>query len=83
MQLFHKIENAVAIIRIKGGIHKQTDMYRRGDRVFIPMRGGYLRIVSLLGDAFGTADPNVSVLEFEADGVELMGGKEPRFVGEG
>lgn len=82
MNLFHKIEGAVAIVRGKNSIEKQTDMYRRGDRVFVPVSGGYVRIVARMGgegQPFGTAHPSVSVVDFEAEGVELKGGSEPRF----
>lgn len=81
MNLFHKIEGAIAIVRHKGGILKQSDMYARGERVFIPHSGGYLRVTAEFSGEFGTVNPNIKVLEFEADGVELFGGKEPRFVG--
>lgn len=81
MDLFHKIEGAVAIVRHKGGVLKQSDMYARGERVFIPHSGGYLRVTAEFGGEFGTVNPNIKVLEFEADGVELKGGKEPRYVG--
>lgn len=83
IKLFHKIDDAVAIIRVKGGIHKQVGMYRRGDRVYIPLRGGYARLVCMFGDGvIGTDCPNTSVIEFEADGVRMMqDGKVPTFVG--
>ena len=81
MKLFHKIDDAIAIVRFKGGILKQTDMYARGDRVFIPHAGGYLRIVAEFDGVHGTVNPDIKVVEFEADGVELKGGKEPRYVG--
>lgn len=80
MKLFHKIEGALAIIRVKGGILKQVDMFARGDRVFVPYSGGYLRITAEFGGEYGTAMPDVKVIEFEAEGVELKMGKEPRYV---
>lgn len=64
MKLFHKIEAAVAIVRFRGGVHKQLDMYARGRDVYIPHAGGYLRVGALFGDAFGTANPDIKVLEF-------------------
>lgn len=81
MELFHKIEGAVAIVRHKGSILKQSDMYARGDRVYVPHAGGYLRVTAEFGGEWGTVIPTIKVLEFEADGVELKGGKEPRYVG--
>lgn len=83
INLFHKIEDAVAIVRVKGGIHKQVDMYRRGDKVYIPLRGGYTRLTCRFGDGtIGTDCPNTTVVEFEADGVTMdHGGKVPTFKG--
>lgn len=77
MDLFHKIEGAVAIVRFKGGLLKQSDMYARGERVFIPHQRGYLRITQEFGGEYGTINPDIKVIEFEADGVT---GKEPRYV---
>lgn len=80
MDLFHKIENAVAIVRRKNGVMAQVDMYQRGDRVFVPAPGGFVRITCRLsGGEFGTAHPDIKVAEFEADGVTLLGNSEPRF----
>lgn len=80
MQLFHKIEGAIAIVRGKGGVHKQVDMYARGERVFIPHSGGYIRVCAKFGSEWGTANPDVKVLEFEGDGISDNRG-EPRYVG--
>lgn len=81
MDLFHKIEGAVAIVRRKNGVMAQTDMYRRGERIFVPAPGGYVRVVTKLGNEFGTGHPDIKVVEFEADGVTLKGGLEPRYGG--
>lgn len=84
MDLFHKIEGAVAIVRGKNSIEKQTDLFRRGDRVYVPVSGGFVRIVARMGgegQPFGTAHPTVSVVAFEAEGVTLKGNSEPRFTG--
>jgi len=69
MNLFTVIDDAVAIVRLKNGVQKQTKMYSRGDRVFIPHGGGYLRITAKFGDTFGTSHPDIKVEEFEAAGV--------------
>lgn len=79
MKLFNKIEGAVAIVRFKGGILKQTDMYARGDRIFIPHNGGYLRVNCEFGGEYGTVNPDIKVLEFEAEGVS---GRDPRYTGQ-
>ena len=80
IELFHKIEEAIAIVRLKGGVHKQLPMYKRGERVFIPHGGGYIRVTAQFGGVYGTSNPNVSVLEFEANGVDASSG-EPRYKG--
>lgn len=81
MDLFHEIEGAVAIVRLKNGVEKQTKMFRRGDRVFIPHSGGFLRVCSGFENDWGTAHPQVKLVAFEAEGVTLKGGREPRFTG--
>lgn len=84
MDLFHKIEGAVAIVRGPKCVEKQVDMFRRGERVFVPYSGGFVRIVARMGgegQPFGTAHPSVSVVEFEAEGVTLKNNSEPRFIG--
>lgn len=65
MKLFHKIEGAVAIVRV-GVIHKQLDLYHRGDVVYIPHSGGYLRTVQRFGEHIGTAKPDIHVIDWEA-----------------
>lgn len=82
MDLFHKIEGAVAIVRGKNCVEKQVDMYRRGERVYVPVGTGFVRIIARQGgegQPFGTSHPGVSVVCYEADGVTLKSGIEPRF----
>ncbi len=79
MQLFHKIEGGVAIVR--AGIYmKQADVYVRGERVFIKAGGGFLRITAKFGDVYSTSHPSTAVVEIEAEGVEDVRG-ELRFKG--
>lgn len=82
MDLFHKIEGAVAIVRGANCVEKQVDVFHRGERVYIPTAGGFVRVVARAGgegQPFNTAHPKVSVVAFEADGVTLKGGSEPRY----
>jgi hypothetical protein len=34
MNLFHRIDDAQAIVRAKGGVFKQAELYRRADRIY-------------------------------------------------
>lgn len=83
MNLFHKIEGATAIVRGANCVEKQVDMFHRGERVYVPVGGGFVRICGRQGgdgQPFTTAHPRVAVVDYEAEGVELKGGLEPRFV---
>jgi hypothetical protein len=82
VDLFHKIDGAVAIVRGANCVEKQVDMFRRGERVYVPVSGGFVRICARNGgegQPFGTSHPRVSVIAFEAEGVTLKSGLEPRF----
>lgn len=84
MDLFHEIDGAVAIVRGKNSIEKQTKLFRRGERIYVPVSGGFVRIVARMGgegQPFGTAHPSVSVVAYEAEGITLKGGCEPRWTG--
>lgn len=83
MKLFHKIEGAIAIARFKGGVHKQLDLYARGRDVYIPHAGGYLRIGAPFGGDFGTANPDIKVLELESTDITTLTGFAPQYTGEG
>lgn len=83
MQLFHRIDDAECIIRVKGGVFKQAELYRRGDRVYLRASGGYVRIVTKFGDTWGTSSPNVNVIDMpeHVPGLSVVGNKEPRWTG--
>ncbi len=72
--LFHKIEGSVAIVR-SGIYHKQLELYARGDRVFVKLSGGFVRITANFGGEYGTTEPKTKVLDFEAEGVVDVGGE--------
>jgi hypothetical protein len=72
MQTFVKLEDALAILRLPKGVQKQTPMYRRGLRVYVPHGGGYIEVRGATATtqetstgAFGTAHPDVQLLDFE------------------
>ncbi len=83
MKLFNKIEDGVAIARFKGGVYKQLGLYARGPDVFIPHSGGYLRVCSPFGEAWGTANPDIKVLELASADVIASKTSAPRYTGEG
>jgi len=66
MELFHVIEDAVAVTRRKGGKFGQEKLYRRGKDLFVGIGKTYYR-VEKQNDAlaWGTTDPNLTVLEFD------------------
>lgn len=74
MNLFHVIDDGVAILRCKG-LYRQAKVYRRGEDVFAGYGGGYVK----LHGAAGTSRPDVSWLEIDAPGVRLGIGGQPRF----
>jgi len=66
MDLFHRIEDGVAILRSKGGKYAQVDVFHRGADVFIKYAGGYVRVYNSRGD---TSVPAVTVIDIEAPGL--------------
>jgi hypothetical protein len=64
MNLFHRIDDAHAIIRAKGGVFKQAELYRRADRLYVKNGGGFLRIESRSnGLHWDTSSPSVNVVD--------------------
>jgi hypothetical protein len=78
MDLFSAVTDGVAIVRLSKGVIKQTKIYARGDRVYVPHAGGFLRVCAAFGSEFGTPHPDIKVLELEGEGVDVSTG-EPRF----
>lgn len=73
MDLFEVIEDAVAIARYPKGVYKQTKVYRRGDRRYIPHGGGFIRITSKFGDTWGTSHPDIKVEAIDGTTVSKNG----------
>jgi hypothetical protein len=67
MNLFHRIDDAQAIIRAKGGVFKQVELYRRNDRLYVKNGGGFLRIEGSNSMGWDTSSPSVSVLQLPDD----------------
>jgi hypothetical protein len=81
VDLFHRIDDAEAIVRLKGGVYKQTELYRRGDRIFVKHGSGFVRVTALFGDVWGTSAPGVNVLEMSKGIRGLTLEPEPRWTG--
>lgn len=73
MERFHVIDEAEAIIR-KGVVFKQVKLYRRGEDIFIPMSGGFIRVIAKFNDTFETSVPNIKLIDFEGP-LEVKGNK--------
>lgn len=67
MDLFHRIDDAEAIIRAKGGVFKQTEVFRRGEQVFVKAAGGFVRLAPKFNGAWGTSNPGVTVIDISQD----------------
>lgn len=59
MDLFHVVDDAAAILRFKGGLFRQTKVYRRGDVVYAGVSGGFLKLLP----RGNTSNPNVSWID--------------------
>ncbi len=84
IQLFHEIEDGIAIVRKPRGVHVQTKIYQRNGRVYIGAGGGFIRITARFGEEYGTSHPDYKVLEIEGTGVELPrpnANGEPKYEG--
>ncbi len=71
MQVFTQIQDALALIRLPKGVYKQTPMYARGGKVYVPHSGGFIQVRSAFNDRFATSHPDVQVVEFDAPGVRV------------
>lgn len=85
MDQFSKIDDACAVVRYPKGISKIIDVYHRGDRLFVPHGGGFVRVCARLSDGeYTTSHPDVKILELEAEGVTHSTEKgfksEPRYI---
>lgn len=77
-ELFHIIDDGVAILRLRGKRYRQTKIYRRGQDVFADPGGGYVRLLS----GGGTTDPAIGWLAVEGPGVTFRGSRIPTYVGD-
>lgn len=83
MQLFHRIDDAECIIRAKGGVFRQAELYRRGERVYVKAAGGFVRVCAQFGETWGTSNPGVNVVDMPSRvaGLSTPSGGEPRWTG--
>lgn len=66
MEVFTVIDHNQAICRYPKGVLKQVQMYRRGDRVYVPHSGGFIEVRARQPDgSFVTSHPDVKVLEHD------------------
>lgn len=75
MDLFHIIDDGVAIVRLAGKRYRQVKIYRRAQHVFAGIGSDFVRLLC----AGETTDPRVSWLEVEGPGVRLTGNRVPSF----
>lgn len=82
MESFKQIPGGRAIIRMKAGLLKEVNLFARAGKVFIPLRGGYIRICARLGDEWLTADRNAKVIDITQDVPGLFVTGEPKWIDE-
>lgn len=74
LQPFTLVEDGIAILRVKQGVHKQVKVYHRGGKLYVPMSGGFVRIIpQRWDDYFSTGHPDAKVLEIEGEGISING----------
>jgi hypothetical protein len=83
VDLFHQIEDAEAIVRLKGGVYKQTKLFRRGSRIFVQHGGGFARICARWDNEWGTSVPQLKVIGMteHVPGLSTPADGEPRWTG--
>lgn len=69
MELFHVIDDAVAILRSKG-VFRQVPVYRRGEEVFAKHGSGFIKLLS----AGHTTQPNISWIDVATAEVKTVPG---------
>lgn len=65
MEIFTVIEDAYAIVRFPKGVFKQTKIYSRKERLYVPHAGGFIRILGRFGEAWPTSHPDIKVIEMD------------------
>ena len=71
---FTAVEGGLAILRLRHGVQKQSAVYHRGGRVFVPHGSGFVRVTETsFDDAFPTVHPDIKVLEIEGEGITIDG----------
>ena len=78
MQLLTQIDDAMAFVRLPRGVFKQLPLFARGNRVYVPHGGGYVRICADMSDGWATSCPGIKVLDFTPTaGLDMTG--EPSY----
>lgn len=66
MKMVSRIEEAVAWVRLKNGVFKQTELYHRGTMVLLKHGQGYVRVAAKAFDEYWpTSHPDIKVLEMD------------------
>lgn len=79
MELFHIIDDAVAIIKTKGGVYRQVKVYRRADAVYVSFGSGFIKLMSYTDGMPGyaghgsTSCPHVSWIELDSVNIKMIG----------
>lgn len=74
LQPFTLVEDGIAILRVKNGVQKQVKVYHRLGKLYVPLSGGFVRIVpQRWDDYFSTVHPDAKVLEIEGEGITTNG----------
>lgn len=67
LDLFHVIDDGVAILRSRGK-YRQVKVYHRGQDVYVGLGGAYIRLTR----GAETSDPNISCIGLDARGIERV-----------
>lgn len=72
MDTFTLIEDAECVTYCRG-VYRQTQLYRRGKRIYAKHAGGFARIGEKWGASWPTSVPNLKVVDFTADFHHMAG----------
>lgn len=75
MDLFTQVEDGVAIVRAPNGVFKQTKVFTRAGRVYVPHAGGFIRVCAAFNSMHTTSHPSIKVVEMEAPGLDTIKGE--------
>lgn len=65
IDLFSQLPDCHAIVRLPKGVYKQTGVYLRGSRFYVPHGSGYIEIRGRDKTGHYTSHPDVRVIDLE------------------